>query len=80
MRFLMNLSLFKKLLLSFFIPLAFAFGVIFLSINVLNDFNNRISSLVENGVQALVENTKCRRAVFQLRMLEHEVFLQMNEN
>ena len=80
MNFLENLSLYKKLLLSFLLALALSYTTIFLSINALDSFNSRFNMLVDNDIQALVNNLKVRRAFVQLRMYEKEMFLVSDDS
>ena len=80
MNFLENLSLYKKLLLSFLLALAISYTTIFLSINALDSFNSRFNMLVDNDIQALVNNLKVRRAFVQLRMYEKEMFLVSDDS
>ena len=79
MRFLENLSLYKKLLLSFLIVISLSYVAIFLSINALDTFNNKISYMVDNDIQTLINNLKSRRSVVELQMFEKELFLSANE-
>jgi signal transduction histidine kinase/FixJ family two-component response regulator/HAMP domain-containing protein len=79
MRFLENLSLYKKLLLSFLIVISLSYVAIFLSINALNTFNNKINFIVDNDIQTLINNLKSRRSVVELQMFEKELFLSANE-
>ncbi len=80
MNFLENLSLYKKLLFSFLLALVLSYSGVFLTINALDNFNKKFNSLVDNDIQALVNNLKSRRAVVQLRMYEKELFLVASES
>ena len=79
MRFLENLSLYRKLLLSFLIVISLSYVAIFLSVNALNNFNNKITFIVDNDIETLINSLKSRRLIVELRMLEKELFLPANE-